>query len=77
VVINLREGDDRDAADRMLADVARIRRDDDVWTSILGRFGDRPKVAAVLADLSDAKNAGTKKALARIKRAMTNRGVDR
>ena len=77
VVINLRKGDDRSAADRTLADVARIRSDDDVRTSILGRFAHRTKITAVVADLSDTKDAGTKKALARIKRALTSCGGER
>jgi hypothetical protein len=77
IVINVRQGDDRDAANRMLGEVARIRSDDDVRASILGRFAHRTKVTAVVADLSDAKDAGTKKVLARIKRALTSRGFDR
>jgi hypothetical protein len=58
----------------MLGEVARIRSDDDVRTSVLGRFAHRTKVTAVVADLSDPKDAGTKKALARIKRALARRG---
>jgi hypothetical protein len=74
VIINVRAGDGRTTADRMLGEVARIRSDDDVRTSVLGRFAHRTKVTAVVADLSDPKDAGTKKALARIKRALARRG---
>ncbi len=74
VVVNVRRGDDRGLADRMLDEIARIRSDDAVRTSILGRFAHRTKVTAVVANLSDPKDAGTKKALARIKRAMVQRG---
>ncbi len=74
VIVNARRGDDRGAAERMIDEIARIRSDDDVRTSILGRFAHRTKVTAVVADLSDLKDAGTKKALARIRRAMTQRG---
>ncbi|MGO9834110.1 MAG: hypothetical protein ACLP1X_07845 [Polyangiaceae bacterium] len=73
VVVNVRARDDRDAAERMLGEIARIRSDDDVRAAVLGRFAHRTKVTAVVADLSDAKDAGTKKALTRIKRALAQR----
>ena len=74
VVVNVRARDDRDAAERMLDEIARIRSDDDVRTAILGRFAHRTKVTAVVGDLSDPKDAGTKKALTRIRRALAQRG---
>ena len=74
VVLNVRERDDRAAAERMLDEIARIRSDDGVRTAVLGRFAHRTKVTAVVADLSDPKDAGTKKALTRIKRALAQRG---
>ncbi len=64
VIINAWRDHDRGAAERMIDEIARIRSDDDVRTSILGRFAHRTKVAAVVANLSDPKDAGTKKALA-------------
>ncbi len=74
VVVNVRERDDRAAAERMLDEIARLRSDDDVRTAVLGRFAHRTKVTAVVADLSDPKDAATKKALTRIKRALAQRG---
>jgi hypothetical protein len=74
VIVNVRRGDDLGATARMIDEIARIRSDDDVRTSILGRFAHRTKVTAVVADLSDPRDAGTKKALARIKRALARRG---
>ena len=74
VVVNVRARDDRDAAEGMLDEIARIRSDDAVRTAVLGRFAHRTKVTAVVADLSDPKDAGTKKALTRIKRALAPRG---
>jgi hypothetical protein len=74
VVVNVRARDHREAADRMLEEIARIRSDDDVRTAVLGRFSHRTKVTAVVADLSDPKDSGTKKALTRIKRALAQRG---
>ena len=74
VVVNVRARGDRDAAERMLDEIARIRSDDDVRTAVLGRFAHCTKVTAVVADLSNPKDAGTKKALTRIKRALAQRG---
>jgi hypothetical protein len=73
VVVSVRARDDRDVAEQMLREIARIRSDDDVRTAVLGRFAHRTKVTAVVADLSDPKDPGTKKALTRIKRAITQR----
>lgn len=74
VVVNVRARDDRDAAERMLEEIARIRSDDAVRTAVLGQFAHRTKVTAVVADLSDSKDSGTKKALTRVKRALAQRG---
>lgn len=74
VVVNVRARGDRDAAERMLDEIARIRSDDDVRAAVLGRFAHRTKVTAVVADLSDPKDVGTRKALTRIKRALAQRG---
>ncbi len=74
VVVNVRAREDRDAAERMLEEIARIRSDDAVRTAVLGRFAHRTKVTAAVADLSDPKDSGTKKALTRIKRALAQRG---
>ena len=74
VVVNVRACDERAAAERMLDEIARIRSDDAVRTAVLGRFAHRTKVTAVVADLSDPKDAGTRKALTRIKRALAQRG---
>ena len=58
----------------MLDEIARIRSDDAVRAAVPGRFAHRTKVTAVVADLSDPRDAGTRKALTRIKRAIAQRG---
>jgi hypothetical protein len=73
VVVNVRARDDRDAAERMLGEIVRIRSDDDVRIAVLGRFAHRTEVTVVVTDLSDPKDAGTKKALTRINRALAQR----
>ncbi len=74
VVVNVRAGEQRAAADAMLGEIARIRSDDAVRTSILGRFGHRIPVTTVVADLANPKDLGTKKAMARVRRAIARRG---
>ena len=56
--------------ERMLEDLKRIRRDEEVFDDVLGQGGKRTPITAVVADLSDPKDPGTRKAVARIKRSM-------
>jgi len=69
VVVNVRAGDDRRAAEMFLNDVARLRKDEEVFRDVVGFRGYRLPIMAVIADLSDPKDAGAKKAVARVKRA--------
>jgi hypothetical protein len=69
----VRDRADRAVAERMLDEIARIRSDDAVRTSLLGRFAHHSKITAVVGNLSDPKDAGTRKALTRIKRALVQR----
>jgi hypothetical protein len=73
VVVHVRDRNDRAVAERMLDEIARIRSDDALRTDVLGQFAHRSKVTAVVANLSDPKDVGTRKALARIKRALAQR----
>lgn len=70
VVVNVRGGDEQPGAERLLADLARIRKDPQVLQDVLGWRGKRIPITAVAADLTDARHPGTKKAVARIKRSM-------
>lgn len=73
VLVNVRSDADRRAADAVLEDVARLRKDDDVYRDVLGPRGNKLPVTAVVADLSNAKDVGLKKAVARVKRATKRR----
>jgi len=73
VVVNVRSDADRRAADAVLEDVARLRKDDDVYRDVLGPRGNKLPVTAVVADLSNPKDVGLKKAVARVKRATKRR----
>jgi hypothetical protein len=69
VVVNVRAGSERAGADRLLADLVRLRKDEPVLRDVLGWRGSRIPITAVVADLSDAKDPGLKKAITRIGRA--------
>jgi hypothetical protein len=70
VVVNIRREQERPHADRLIAEVARIRRDPEVFDQILGWRGRKTPITAVAANLGDASEAGTKKALARLRRGI-------
>lgn len=72
VVINLRSHADRVRAEEMLEDIKRLRKDPEVFDDVIGLRGRKTPITAVVADLSDPKDAGLKKALARVKRTIKN-----
>jgi hypothetical protein len=70
VVVNVREDRQRGHAQRLLADLARLRGDQRIFDDVLGWRGTRVPITAVAADLSDERDRGTRKALARVRRAV-------
>ena len=70
VIANTREGADADGAVRLLADLERIRKDDEVFADILDWRGTRTPITAVAANLADPAHPGSRKALARIRRSI-------
>jgi hypothetical protein len=70
VVVNIRGEQERPHAERLIADVARIRKDPEVFDEILGWRGSKLPITAVVANLVDARDTGTRKALARIRRTI-------
>lgn len=73
VVINARDDGERERGERLVAEVHRIRKDAAVFDDILGYRGNRIPVTAVVANVADRNDAGTKKALARVRRAIRGR----
>jgi len=73
VVVNSRHGNNRQAAEALVADVVRLRKDKALAADILGTRGNRKPVTAVVADLADPDDPGRKKAIARIRRAIRSR----
>ncbi len=74
VVANIRDESERPAAAALLEDLARLRKDETIFADVMGHRGNKLPITAVVADLSNAKDAGLKKALARVKRATQRRG---
>jgi hypothetical protein len=73
VVVNFRHGDNHRAADALVADVVRLRKDKELAADILGFRGNRIPVTALVADLADPNDPGRKKAIARTRRAIRAR----
>jgi hypothetical protein len=73
VVVNSRHGGNRRAAEALVADVVRLRKDKELAADILGTRGNRIPVTAVVTDLADPNDPGRKKAIARTRRAIRSR----
>lgn len=69
LVVNIRAEAERPPAERLVADVGRLRKDAALFRDILGPRGTRIPVTAVVANLADPRDRGTRKALARVRRA--------
>lgn len=70
VVVHCETDDERSRADAFLDEVARMRRDHAVFYDMAKLGVRRVPITAVRADLGNAKDAGTKKAIARIARTV-------
>jgi hypothetical protein len=70
VVLNPCEEAERRRAQGLLEDVRRLRADRAVFDDVLGWRGSRVPITAVVADLANARDAGTRKAVARVKRSV-------
>lgn len=73
VVINARDDGKRERSARLVDEVHRIRKDAAVFDDVLGSRGNKIPVTAVVANVADRNDAGTKKALARVRRALRGR----
>lgn len=63
VVVNLRDPDERPAAEQLLVDLARLRKDDALFNDIVGWRGSRLPITAVVANLADPRDAGRRRLL--------------
>jgi hypothetical protein len=74
VVVNVRDAAERPAAEQLLVDLARLRKDDALFNDILGTLGHRTPIMAVVANMADPRSAGRKKAVARVRRTIRAQG---
>jgi hypothetical protein len=70
VVVNVRDSAEHEQAERLVREVARIRSDEAVFKDVLSFRGHRIPITAVVADLADPGDAGRKRAIARVRRAI-------
>lgn len=70
VVVNVRDEAERVGAEELVGDLLRLRKDDALFADILGVAGTRIPITAVAANLTEPKDEGLKKALARVKRTV-------
>ncbi|OGF22757.1 MAG: hypothetical protein A2V63_06245 [Candidatus Eisenbacteria bacterium RBG_19FT_COMBO_70_11] len=70
VVVNIRSDKERRGALRLVEDLARLRQEKAIFQDILGWRGHRIPITTVIADLTDPRDTGLKKMLARIGRAL-------
>jgi hypothetical protein len=70
VVVNIRDQSERASAEQLVADAHRLRKDDDLFIDIVGWRGHRLPITAVVANIADARDAGRKKALGRVRRTI-------
>jgi hypothetical protein len=73
VVVNVRGERERKNGEEIVANLARLRKDETLFNDILGFRGSKIPVTAVVANLTDARDAGRKKAIARVRRALQAR----
>ncbi|OGF04723.1 MAG: hypothetical protein A2W00_09520 [Candidatus Eisenbacteria bacterium RBG_16_71_46] len=69
VVANIRSVRERRGAERLVEELARLRKNEAIFQDILGWRGHRIPITAVVANLADPRDPGLKKALARIARS--------
>lgn len=71
MIINIHDESERPAAERLAAEVRRLRNDPDVKSDVLGIDAQRRQPTIFIANLADPKDKVLKKALARVKRAIS------
>jgi hypothetical protein len=73
VVVNIRSEREQEGGEQIVADVVRLRKDEELYDDILGFRGSKIPITAVVAKLTDPDDPGRKKALARARRALRSR----
>jgi hypothetical protein len=68
--VNACEDAERRGAQGLVEEVGRLRADQAVFADVLGWRGSRVPITAVVADLANARDAGTRRAVVRVKRSV-------
>ena len=72
LVVNVRDEDERRRGAAMVADAVRLRKDKVVFRDVLESRGSRVPITAVVANLSDRRDAGLRRVLTRVARAFAS-----
>lgn len=70
VIVNVRGDLEREHGNALLADVVRMREDSEVFADLRADGITKARITAVVADLSDPTDPGTKKAVAKVRRTI-------
>jgi hypothetical protein len=70
VIVNIRDEAETSNGEALLAEVARLRKDEAVFADVMGPRGSRVPITAVVANLTQPTDPATRKALARIRRVV-------
>jgi len=70
VAVNVHGVGERAQAERLLSEVTRMRKDPELYKDVIGWRGSKTPITAVVANLLDGQDAGRKKAIARVRRAI-------
>ena len=73
VVVNIRNAAEQKRGEQLAEEVARVRSDPTVFDDLLGFRGSRAPITITVANLADPKDAGRKKAFARVRRVLRAR----
>lgn len=72
VVANARNEIEHDRCEALVREVARLRKDAEVFGDVIGLRGSRILITAVVAHLGTPRDPGVRKAVARVKRVIRN-----
>ena len=73
IVVNVRHDSDRGSGEQLVADLVRLRKDEELFNDILGLRGSRTPITAVVANLARPADPGRRKALARVRRVFRSK----
>ena len=72
VVVNLHGEDDRARADNLCREIPRVRKDPAVFEDVIGVYGHRVPITAVVTNLENPKDPGWRKCTSRVRRCLSS-----